>query len=1013
MGAAPRPYTPEHLGREVLNTQSALEGERKQVTVLLADVAGSLAMARELEPEDSHVVMDGFFALALDAVHAEQGTINQFRGDGFMALFGAPLARGDESLHALRAALAIRRATESYSRSVRARFGVPFVVRMGIHAGLVWVGSIGTALRRDYTAEGPTVGMAARLEEAAAPGQILVAEETARRVESYVDLREVGRRELKGLPEPVTVFEVVGAPGAESRFDVERVRGLTPFVGRERELGELVSRVSQLAPGRALWLEVRGEAGSGKSRLALEARERTAGGGPGWLEGRCREGDASRAYAAWIDLLRRWVDGAAGGDAAAKLVRLLVGEEGARSAQAVAAAVRELLDEFFGTTPARLLFEDVHWLDPSSRRVAELLLRDPPGCGVAFVATTRPEAWIEWDARLPVTRIELGRLDPEASAALASCLLGSEAAAEPLVVLAAERGAGNPLFVEELARSLRDGPEPVRDSARLEMAWRRAPQRIPDTLEGVIEARIDALPDPTKRLLQTAAVVERPFAPAFLEAIDLEAGERLPELLETLRDRELLVSRGGALEFRHVLFREVAYRQILRERRQRLHARCAEALDATTDRGQPETASRIGSHFDRAGEPSRAVHHLTRAGRGYLELTASEEAVAHLRRAWELLAEAEQGGASPRASVGLSLAAALNSLDRAGEASAVLESLDDDELGSEDRRRLADACVQMGWIRYSEAGDVPAARRLLERGISLASGKDPALRTVATGHAYRSRVEHLDGELERAVESAQRLAELATAGGDRFGLLLGRSNEGLVRCDAGEVRAALELCEEAARLAEEARHEVGISLTQSAVAKALVFRGSPEEALRAAERARSVGGRCGQIAALYNAEVWSGEAHLLLGDPARAAECLGRLAEINDRWPTTLDNCARGALEAGRLDEAIELATRCLEAEPPRLVRARVLRTLGLALGLARPAEADRADQALAESVSLCDSLGLRPHLAHAWCALAEVSRERGHGERAADYARRAAEEWEACEMPGHAALARRVLDGS
>ncbi len=1005
-GAAPDPYTPEHLD---WLSSSPREGERKRVAVLLADVAGSLSMAHCLEPEDVHAVMDGFFALALDAVHAEQGTINQFRGDGFMALFGAPRARGHEALRAVRAALSLRQATEGYSRAVRERFGVSFVVRTGIHAGLVWVGPIGKTLRLDYTAEGPTVGLAARLEEAAQPGEILVSGEVAERVKEYVGLRCHGESSLRGVPEPVAVHAVTGAGEAETRLDVERARGLSPFVGRRRELEGVASRLAAVGPGQALWLEVRGEAGCGKSRLALEVRERS---GWRWLEARCREADGSRAYAAWIDLLGRWGQQGIGAEAAEKPLRLARGEEGARSPESVAAAIRDLMGESFGAGPASILFEDTQWIDPSSRRVLEHLLRAPPGGGLRLLATSRGEGGVAWPADLPVQRVDLGALDEVASSELATGLLGSQASEEPLVALVTERSGGNPLFVEELARALREGPEPVREAARLEVAWKRSPVRIPTTLEEVIEARIDALPEPAKRLLQTIAVVARPLDAELLEAIDSEAGPELGSLLDSLVQRELLVRLFQGLDFRHVMFRDVAYRQIVRDRRQRIHGRCAAVLAARPGARTAAAASEIALHYDRAGEPAHAVPYFAEAGHAYLALTASEEAVAHLRRAWEILTNLDPADASLRVGVGLDLANALNSLDRSGEAAAVLHALAPAELETQDRLRVAVACISSGWVTYSEAGDVAAARRSLDRGIDLTDESPEGLRIRATGHAYRLRVEHMDGEIERAVASARRVSELATAGGDRFGLVLGKSNEGCIRCDAGEVERAASLCREAARLAEDARHELGIAISQGWLAKALCHRGEAGPALCAADRAGQIGERLGQVGVLFQAEIWRGEVHLLQGDPRSAAEAFARLAEINDRWPTTLDQGARGALELGRFDEAIEQAERCLAAEPPRLVRARALRTLGLAIGLSRPAEAERAEALLGQSLSLCDDLGLRPLAAHACAGLGELWLARGRGERAAYYGDRAVRDWEACGMPVHARAGRRMLAG-
>ncbi|MDX1649549.1 MAG: adenylate/guanylate cyclase domain-containing protein, partial [Myxococcota bacterium] len=256
----PDGYTPEHLRREVLTTRSALEGERKHVAVLMADVVDSLATADALDPEQVHEMMGGFFELALEAVHRHGGTINQFRGDGFMALFGAPRTRGGEALRAVRAALELDRASRAYGESMLRRFGVPLLLRMGVHAGLVWVGAIGSERRRDYTAEGATVGVAARLERLAEPGQLLVSVSVAQAVAHRVGTRDLGTRRHKGVREPMQVFEVTGEPpeGSSPDADDEEAGGTPPLRGRERELQRIARQRAAVGVGGACLVEVRG-----------------------------------------------------------------------------------------------------------------------------------------------------------------------------------------------------------------------------------------------------------------------------------------------------------------------------------------------------------------------------------------------------------------------------------------------------------------------------------------------------------------------------------------------------------------------------------------------------------------------------------------------------------------------------------------------------------------------------------------------------------------------------------
>ncbi|RIL05473.1 MAG: hypothetical protein DCC71_10205 [Proteobacteria bacterium] len=1006
-GAAP--YTPALVER-VIHTRSAREGERKQVTILIADVAGSLALAERLDPEDVHVLMDGFFALALDAVHAERGTLNQFRGDGFMALFGAPVARENHALDAVRAALAVRRASQDYNRSTRARFGVPFVIRIGLATGPVWVGAIGSRLRLDYTAEGSTVGIAARLEELASPGQILVTEAVAARVERHVELAALGTRSLRNVSEPVGVFEVVRAGAHESALDAERAHGLGRLVGRDAELAAIAARLAAVARGAALWLELAGETGIGKSRLAHEVRARDP---QPWLEGRCREPQATRAYGFWRDLLRRWPAELAGADEVEAALRLLDGAQTPRAPGETEARLRALLECAAREQPVCVLVEDAQWMDRASRAAIDKLLAEPPAAGVRFLATVRDDGAPVLAAASPrAERIGIGALSADACEEIARTQLAAHRNGTHLAKLAALRAGGNPLFALELGRALAEGEPPLRHAAELELALHRAGVRVPTTLRDVVAARIDSLPDGAKRLLQSAAVIGRGFDAELLAALDVESGDAVAAQLAELTERGLLVARDRGFDFHHDVVRDVAYGQMLRSRAQALHLRCAEALERAGCDATPEGVSEIGWHFDLGGAPLPAARALARAGARYRALFAPREAAAHLRRAWELVAslpDGERDGAL-RLDVGLDLSAALNTLDHTGEACAVLEELSADAESVAHRDRLAAACVESGWVGFTERGEAARSCALLERGIALA--RESGQRAVeAQGHGYRIRVCHIDGRIEDAMESARRVTELGTAAGERFGAIFGLGNEGYVACDAGQVGRAVELCERACELAREARHEVGLALASGWLAKALVFRGDLDAALRLADEARGLAAATSQQSALYNAEIAAGCALSLLDQPKAAAEAWERLVEINARWATTIDWLGAASLETGRFAEAVEHARNCLATRPPRLVRVRTLRTLGLGLALGRAPDFERAEDAIGESLTLAVDLGLVPHAAAAHAALAELCARRGEPKRVRWYAERARREWESCGMHRHAERADALLE--
>jgi class 3 adenylate cyclase/tetratricopeptide (TPR) repeat protein len=1001
-------YTPPHLARDGLTSSAALDGERKEVSILFADIAASLAMSEALDPEDVHSIMDGFFSLALDAVHAQRGTINQFRGDGFMALFGAPLAHGNDAVRALRAALRIRERTAGYSRTAAARYGLPLALRIGVHTGIVWVGSIGSDLRRDYTAEGATVGIAARLQELASPGQILLTKQTAGQAQPFFEFRDLGERQLRGVSEAVRVLELVGAEPYEARLDFERAHGWSPFVGRETELVWLAS----LGPGRSgaapSLIEICGEAGIGKSRLALEYLRQQSG-KLSVLETRCRELDVRRAYSPWLELLRVWPAELPGAKDAAALLPQLQGEVEARLTRPdVALRLSELLCRAARDKPLIVLLEDSHWIDPSSREVLELLCSRPGEGRFAVLSTVRSEAALSWAGNVRVNQLDLGPLESAGCEQIASAILNEAPTPAPLIDLAVHRSGGNPLFVEEVARALRDGPEELRRAARLESALLRAPIRVPATLHATIASRIDSLSDSAKRLLQAAAVIELPFDLALLRAVAGEGDASIHSQVSELVERGLLVRRDRRrFEFRHVLVREVAFEQILLGRRRELNLRCAEALVQREPTGAVE-ASRIGWHYDRGGDALGAAEHLARAGAGFLRLAAAREAVEHLQRAWELHRDVLRPDPAARVSVGLLLVSALNALDRAHDAAVVLDALQHEALDSSHREEVGRVCIESGWVRFSELNQVEEGRHLIERGLELVLHSDAAPALAGTAYVYLSRLNAQDGDISRAVSDAKSLIDLADRERIPVFRILGLATQAYALCDVGEIDDACRLSDAALREADQSENDVAGAIAYAFDAKVRNFAGDAEAALASAAKGRAAAERAQQLGSVHIASAWAAHTQLLLGRPDLAmAEVEG--AAAGARWPGALELRASILVALGRFHEAAEEAHECIALKPPRLTRLRALRSLGLALELSEPAGAKgtTGEELILESLQLSEDRGLRPAAAEAREALGRLYLSRGDLPRARQHFDAAATRFEACGMRLHAQIAR------
>jgi class 3 adenylate cyclase len=482
--ASPRAYTPRHLAEKILTSASALEGERKQVTVLFVDVSGFTSLSERLDPEDVHRLMSRAFELMLAEVHAGEGTVNQFLGDGIMALFGAPIAHEDHARRAVRAALGIARALAAYQAELAPR-GITFRARQGLNTGLVVVGSIGGDLRMDYTAVGDTTNVAARLQQVSEPGQVTISDATYRLVHGYFEARRIGEVHLKGKAEPVAAWEVVAAHETRTRLEVESERGLTPFVGRERELTLLLEAFERAAAGAGQVVFVVGDAGIGKSRLLLELRRRV-GDRAVWQEGHCLSFGSTMALHPLIDLVRRRFGIEEGDDArriAAKLERG-VGESGA-APTGVAPYLRALLsvdpgdDEVRAMSPAQrrgetveamrrlvlkaaeaqpqvVVIEDLHWIDSASEQLLAALVDSIPSSRVLLIFTYRPGYPNRFGERSYVTRIVPAALSVDDSARMAAAVLAAEALPDELRSVIGAKADGNPFYVEELVKSLEE-----------------------------------------------------------------------------------------------------------------------------------------------------------------------------------------------------------------------------------------------------------------------------------------------------------------------------------------------------------------------------------------------------------------------------------------------------------------------------------------------------------------------------------------------------------------------------
>jgi class 3 adenylate cyclase len=592
----PRAYTPKHLAEKILTSRGALEGERKHVTVLFADAAGFTSLAEPLDPEETHAIMDRCFQLILEQVHRYEGTVNQFLGDGVMALFGAPIALEGAPRRAALAALGIQRALETLREELRRSRGVDFGMRIGIHTGLVVVGKIGDDLRMDYTAVGDTTNLAARLQQLAQSGSIVISGATRRLVSGFFDLRDLGEVRVKGRAAPVHAFEVVAERDVDGRIEAVAAAGLTPLVGRDRELDLLRAAFEHAREGHGQAVFLVGEAGIGKSRLLYEFRRGLSEEPHIWLTGRCTSYGRATAFQPIVDALQDAFGLEDRDDDASALAKIDNVEEALGGGMEwtlpllrrllslpVGDATVEEMDpmtrrsETFRAIQARILraaeeqpvvvaIEDLHWIDTASEELLGFLADSVPASRVLLVFTHRPGYQHPFGDRSYYVRIGLQALSENEMSAMAGSLLSASALPGALRRLIAGKAEGNPFFIEELTRSLvEDGTLRIEDG-RAELAQEASEISVPDTIQELLMARIDRLEEEPKRAIQIASVIGREFALRLLERL-IEAGDRLTGVVHDLRSLELIYEKAShpelAFMFKHALTHDVAYESVL------------------------------------------------------------------------------------------------------------------------------------------------------------------------------------------------------------------------------------------------------------------------------------------------------------------------------------------------------------------------------------------------------------------------------------------------------------------
>jgi class 3 adenylate cyclase/tetratricopeptide (TPR) repeat protein len=1016
--ASPEDYTPKFLVDKI-HAAKAIAGERKLITVLFADIKGSMELLDGRDAEEAQTILDPILERMIDAVHRYEGTVNTVMGDGIMALFGAPIAHEDHAVRASYAALWMQENVARYSDEVQRSHGVPVMIRVGLNSGEVIAGAIGHDLRLDYGVVGATVHLAARMEQMARPGSVLATADTIRLVEGFVTTRSLGRVPVKGLVSPTEVHEITGAGSARTRLQRAAMRGLTHFVGRDAEIRQL-RRAAELASNRhGQVVALAGEAGVGKSRLLYEfthSRHMTD-----WLtlETASTAYGKGTSYLPVIDLLKAYFK-IQDRDNLTEIREKVTGKlltldreleptlpslfglldvpvddgswhmlEPAKRRRATLDSVEQLLIREAQRQPLVLIFEDLQWIDCETQALLDSLVRSLGSIRLLLLVSCRPEYRHGWADEPFYTLVRTDALQPENIAELLDALLGRDSDLRPLKKLLVARGGGNPFFLEELVRSLAEEGALTGDRGHHRLRQPIETIQVPASVQTMLAARIDRLSAQDKHLLQVAAVVGKDVPLALLQPIADLPNDALQRGVERLQSAEFLYETGlypdAEYSFAHALTHEVTYGGMLIARRRALHARIVDVIEALYRDRLGEQIERLAHHALRGDLHKKALYYLRQAGNKAAARFALQEGRVWLEQALRVLDARPQS--AEEAALAIDIRFELrNCLHPLGHLELILDHIRKVEADAAffgDQRRLGLASFFL--CQYHRLlGDLEAAIEAGERAVTIADQlgdiRLSVLSKTLLGSAATARGDHL-----RATEILT--ATLEHISGDLVGDAMGTT--GIISVftriylvsslvEIGEFTAAKLLAEEAIRIAESANHVYSRAFAYYGMGTTLTLQGHLSRGMHILETGLELcrSWKIPLILPLLGTSL--GHAYCLSARPDDAICLMEEVDQIasamqrRDGHAMLLVRLGEAYLQAFRVEDASRCARQALEFCLDNLERgheAYALRLLG-ELQLNNPPALEECESLFRRAMARAEELNLRPLLAQCYLGL-------------------------------------------
>jgi class 3 adenylate cyclase/tetratricopeptide (TPR) repeat protein len=833
-------YLPKDLTQKILAQRDKIEGERKQVTVMFCDMEGFTALTEKLGSEETYGLMEQVYEILMHKVHDYEGTVNELTGDGIMALFGAPIALEDAPQRAIRSALAIHQEINKFSDRIKQEKGIPTLkMRIGIHTGPVIVGTLGNDLRVEFKAVGDTVNLASRMEGLADPGTTYVTEDTFKLTEGFFRFEALGEKKVKGKEEPIRVYQVIAPSTRRTKFDVSAERGLTPFIGRERELELLLDGFQRAKLGKGQAFSIISEAGVGKSRLLYEFRKAVANEDVNFLEGKCLSYNRGAAYHPVIDILKSTFDIQEGeGDSKIKekvkrglelmgvdepstlpyLLELLsVKDSGidqiSMSPEArkdrINEAIKRIVLKGSEVRPLIIAFEDLHWIDKSSEDVVKSHLESIPGSRILLIFTYRPEFIHTWGSKSYHNQLTLHRLSNRESLEMVTYLLGAKEIQRTLEELILDKTEGVPFFIEEFIKSLKDLKIIERKENAYQLSKDIQKLAIPSTIQDVIMARVDSLPERAKEVLQTGSVIEREFSYPLINRVTGIPEKELLSYLSALKDSELLYERGiypqSNYVFKHALTREVVYESILAMRKKKLHEQIGSAIEELHKENLNEHYGVLAEHYF-LGENYLKSADYSRLASKKAEKTASlNDAIAHTKKRVTSLERLPQTDnvqkqfIDAKTALGLYIA----QMTRFAEAKEVIEPIVGLAIEHNYKRRLCQIYTILGTYYFFVEENLPEAFKVLEEALNISQEVKDIISSLLASYWFGFALGS-NCEFDRSESYFQRAVDISLAAKNLWGTAIMKSQLGLL-CHyyTGKINLGFQTTQEAVRIAEE------------------------------------------------------------------------------------------------------------------------------------------------------------------------------------------------------------------